>query len=157
MSRPEAAFLLCANGLVIGLTAYGYALGYPGEALFFPVLVSVCLLAFTGMRLIEARREARVLATPDHPATVDGEEELEETASAAAYVRPFVWIFAIIPALYLLGYQIGLPVYVFIFLMLHRVSLAISLAVSVGTAIFVYVVFSRVLQVLLPAGLIGIG
>ena len=67
-----------------------------------------------------------------------------------------MWVLAIVPFVFLLGYVIGLPLYVFAYLKVHGQGWLLSGALSLGTLAVVYLGFVKILGVLLPVLPVGL-
>lgn len=151
MYRAERITIGAVLLLICGSTLYGLIGGYPRQAILFPVITSVCVVFFSVMRFIETARASRSLAENDI-AAAEGEAAALSVRDA---VVPFLWVFAALIFLWLLGYVVGLTVYVLVFLLAHGIGAAKSVLIALGTSVFIYVIFHTVLKVLLPAGVLG--
>lgn len=153
MHKPEKITIAVIVALIVGLTIYGYFDEYPLEAMRFPVLISVCVLAFAAMRFWELRRHE--VAAAGRPASAEDDSEDPVDLDIAGVTGPFLWVFGVVLSVWLLGYLVGLPIYIMVYLFAHRVPARITLPITVGMALFIHLIFERVLQVLLPTGVLG--
>ena len=146
----ERATIAAIVAFIVGLTGVGLAMGYPRQAILFPVLASILTVAFAAMRLREGRRAAN-----EEPGTDPGraaEDEAPKGLDAKAVAIPFLWVFAVLPGLWLLGTLVGLTLYVLAFLISHGVGWRRAVAVALGTLVFIHLVFEIALRVRLPIG-----
>ena len=155
MFRAERTTILVIVLAMCALTAFGLLMGYPRQAILFPIVACVCAIVFAAMRFIEIARAERAAAggaDPDELAALRDDAGSLELRAAA---RPFAWVFGALLFIWLLGYLAGLTVYVFAFLIAHRISFRTTLAVTAGTALGIYLIFAQILKVLLPVGFLG--
>lgn len=153
MFKAERTTTIVIVLLMCGLTGLGLASGYPRQAILFPIVASACAIFFAIMRHLEIGK-AEVVGYDDAELrevmrTDAGALELREA------MRPFAWVVGVLIFLYLFGYQIGLTAYVFTFLISHSIGWRTALGISVGTAIGIFLIFTQVLNSLLPVGLVG--
>jgi DMSO reductase anchor subunit len=140
------AILIFVLGL-LGLGAFHYA--YEWSILRFPILVGVvaCLLCLAnlaqGRRGPETARSAADHAKADTPLT------FRDTLPA------MIWIAAIVPTVFVLGFAIGLPLYVLVYLKTHKQSWIQSVVISICVLAVVYLFFVRILG--MPPGLFPAG
>lgn len=139
--------------LMASLTLMGVLSGYPRQAILFPIVTTACGILFTAMRFLEFGR-AQAAAAHDPQAKQKLKASGERLEVRAALV-PFAWVLGVLIFLYLFGYQVGLTAYVFTFLIAHSTGLKLALGISAGTAALIYLIFTVVLQSLLPVGLVG--
>jgi hypothetical protein len=145
MVRLEASFLLLVFALSAGLVIHGWLFAnYPFEALLFPGLVAVAIALSAALRFVEVLRERNQPATVPH----DGDEAQDPRSIALS----FAVTLGVLPAIWLLGFQVGLPLYVLIFLIAYRTRWPLSLAISAATALFINLLFTRLLAQRLPTG-----
>ncbi|MGQ0664462.1 MAG: hypothetical protein ACT4P2_12985 [Pseudomonadota bacterium] len=130
---PAALFLLVGAFLGLGVLHYGY----PWSVLGFPFAVGafVCLLCVW--------RVARA-------GFGDGPREPAPEPVAAIPLASTVWVFAILPAVYALGFVFGPPAYVFLYLKLHGYGWRLSLALSAACLAAIYGVFIMALRIVMP-------
>lgn len=152
MHKAEKLTIGAIALLICGLTLVGLLADYPRQAILFPILTSVCVLAFALLRWIEMIRSQRRLADPEIP---DDPADKEDRLEVRAALVPFAWVFGALAFIALFGFLIGLPIYVLVFLIAHRIAVRQAVPIALGTLAFIYVVFVKILGVLLPAGLIG--
>ena len=67
-----------------------------------------------------------------------------------------MWVVAIVPMVFLLGYPMGLALYVFVYLKSHGQGWLTSGLLALGTLAVVYLGFARLLGVPLPALPLGL-
>jgi hypothetical protein len=150
MSRTDRGFTIFILLFILGFLGLG-ALHYSYEwSVFrFPVLVGLvaCLLCLGN--LAQSRRLTRTAPTPADPAKNDAPLTFREALLA------MLWIAAIVPMVFVLGFAIGLPLYVFAYLKAHKRSWIQSAMVALCVLAVVYLFFVRVLG--MPPGLFPAG
>ena len=152
MRRAETATIAGITLFVCGLTAIGVAQGYPRQAILFPLVASALILLFAALRLRELWWVSRAEAVADEGETDSAEGRV---SGMRGDVRAFAWVFAVLPAIWLAGYVVGLTLYVLAFLLAHGIGTLRAGAIALGAGAFVQVVFGMVLKVLLPVGVLG--
>jgi hypothetical protein len=125
---------MSAFALVFVLLGVGY-FEYDITVLRFPALVTGAILILTGWLWTGWRRRGSV--------TVD-KEDLQPTVTSLA------WIAVAIPAVLLLGFGCGLPLFTAVYLRVHKASWTLSLALAAGVFAVAVVLFGIVLRVPLP-------
>lgn len=154
MFRREGITVAAIVAFVCGFTLLGWVQGYPRQAILFPIIVSVLIAVFGAFRYWEI---GRTLAAAGPGPDEERKRELAKDAGdlqILSAVRPFLWIFAVLGFIWLLGFLAGLTLYVLVFLIAHRIPWRRAVLVAAGTFVFVLVIFQIVLGVLLPVGLI---
>jgi hypothetical protein len=132
----ERSTILFVAGLVLlvdGLVIWGLTIGnYPWAANVFPGLAALAITAF-GLWVI-----ARPAA---------GLEEAEPLSLEAV-----LWLLALLPLLYLVGFRIGLPLYALIYALAKRTGVLVALLLAAGVALLIEIMFIRILRVPLEQG-----
>ena len=80
------------------------------------------------------------------------ESSVQSRPRAAVSLSGLVWLAAFLPALYLLGFRLGLPLYALAYTASHNVRPAHSILLALSVALMVELLFVRALGLLLPAG-----
>lgn len=135
MTRSAATALFVAGTvlLVDGLLVWGMTAGnYPWAANVFPALAALAITVFGGF--VIARRAAD--ATEAEPISVEA----------------VLWLLALLPIIYLIGFRIGLPLYALVYAIAKRTGLMVALALTAGVALLIEIMFVRILRVPLEAG-----
>ena len=66
------------------------------------------------------------------------------------------WIPALLAMIFVLGFMLAVPLFVFLFLRLHgRLSWVLSIVLAVSAVLYVEIIFRRLLDYTLYAGLLG--
>lgn len=152
MGKADRTFSLFVMMFVLGFLGIG-ALHYAYEwsVLRFPFVVGLvtCLLCL-GNLAKGARRPAAVSAAGGRAG--DGDEPLPVGRTLPAVL----WVMAVVPFVFVLGYVIGLPLYVLVYLKTHEQGWVLSAALSLCTLAVIYLGFVKLLGVrlsVLPLGL----
>ena len=67
-----------------------------------------------------------------------------------------VWLGVLLAMIFVLGFMLAVPLFVFLFLRLHgRISWVLSIVLAVSAVLFVEIIFRRLLDYTLYAGLLG--
>lgn len=125
--------LICGTILaVLAMVVWGMTIGgYPANANVFPAIAAGGVLVFGLLALRE-------------PPPEGGAGDVTWSA--------VLWLVAVLPLVYLLGFRIALPLYAFIFAIARRTSPLVSLLLAVGVAVVVEALFVRVLGLRLSWG-----
>jgi hypothetical protein len=140
------AILLFILGF-LGLGAFHYA--YEWSILRFPVLVGVVACFLCLASLAQGRRGPQTARAATDQTKGDGSLTFREALPA------MLWIVAIVPIVFVLGFAIGLPLYVLVYLKAHDRSWIQSVVVSICILAVVYLIFVRILA--MPPGLFPAG
>lgn len=130
----------------IGLGQFHYEYAWP--VIRFPMMVGMvtCLLCLGSL----LRGIAVVSNEPD------ADSELpSESATVGQTVSAMIWVAAVMPTIFLLGYVIGLPLYIFVYSKTHDLGWVASGLLSILTFAVVYLGFVKLLSVPLPILPIG--
>ena len=136
-------FLLLVISTYLG-TIFFFGAQYPVEARLLPFIVAGVLSVFV---IIQIVRE--FLAKRPETGTVIPVKEVFRP-----YAAPLLWILGILPAIYLLGFIVGIPLYIFLYLKLHKESWLLSLIITALSAIIVYFGFGVLLHFRFHKGLL---
>lgn len=146
MGKADRTFSFFVMMFILGFLGIG-ALHYTYEwsVLRFPFVVGIvtCLLCL-GNLAKGARRPAAASGAGDRPLPVG------RTLPAV------LWVMAVVPFVFVLGYVIGLPLYVLVYLRTHEQGWVLSTALSLCTFAVIYLGFVKLLGVrlsVLPPGL----
>lgn len=146
--RPgERIFLACVLLFVAGFLAVGFAEGYRLQIFRYPAGLGILLLTL-GLIVLLGGRAAK--AQEPEPA--------DEPAPATVTGLLAAWgcVLAILPAVYLLGYAVGLPAFVGAFVGLRTGKWKLAAALAAGVFVVTYVGFHRLFMVPLPLWPIGL-
>jgi hypothetical protein len=128
--RSDRVFILASMVCVLVLFIWGVTVGqYPFSANVFPALTSAGVVVFGLLALRE------------------GATELEGVAFSWIAV---VWLLAVLPLIFLLGFRIGLPLYAFAYALARNTHPLVSLVLAAGIAAMIEILFVHVLA--LPLG-----
>lgn len=131
---------------VIGAGIFYY--DYPMTVMRFPYVVGGVLIVLAGWRVIGAIKGKRLPGEPAEP-------EEPTMGSVGEFVRTALWLLGILPAVWLLGYLAGIPVYLLAYFRAHGESWLMSIALALGALAVTYLVFMVFLKVRLPVMPIG--
>jgi hypothetical protein len=151
MSASRRRWDMAFSLVLVAVFAYAAvtALGYPEEARLLPLAVALpgLLLALVQVAL-SLRPPARVDAVPaDELESLSPAERTRRTAEIAG------WILGIFAAVYLVGFQIAVPLAAIAYLrVMARESWLLSVVVAAMCWGLVFGIFDRVLHVPLPTG-----
>jgi hypothetical protein len=140
------ALIIVFTAFVVGAGAFYY--NYAIAVMRFPYLVGGVLIALASWRLVQAIKGKRLPGEPEVP-------EEPTTESMAEFTRTALWLVGILPAVWLLGYLAGIPVYLLAYFRAHGEPWWLSLVLSLGAlavTYFVFIVFLRVNLPIMPLG-----
>lgn len=136
---PAAVLVFVAAVLGLGFVVYDYS----ATVMRFPVVVGGVTGVLCVLRIAAAvRRRAAPPADARAPAP-------------PALGRAVLWLVGILPAVYLLGYLAGLPVYLFLYARAHGEGWAMAGGLALACLAVVYGVFMNLLAVPLPVQPLG--
>jgi hypothetical protein len=140
------ALIIVFAGFVVGAGAFYYH--YDMQVMRFPYLVGGVLLALAAVRLVQAIQGKRLPGEPEEP-------EAPTTESLGEFTRTALWLVGILPAVWLLGYLAGIPIYLLAYFRAHGESWLMSISLSLAAlavTYFVFIVFLRVHLPIMPIG-----
>ena len=150
MKKMEALFPAVIIVFVLFILGSGiFYYQYPIAVMRFPYIDGAFLLVMAGWHLWRTLTGRRLVD--------EGDLENPTTESIGEFVRTALWLLAILPAIWLLGYLIGIPVYLMIYFRAHGQSWGLSLILSGAAMAVTYFVFMRFLGVNLPVMPVGFG
>ena len=153
MSRAERNFTIFVMLFILGFLGLGvYHYEYKWPVLRFPLLVGLVACLLCVGKLVKGRRGAEAGSAIGVPAEGAGPEMRLSFSQAWPGM---MWVLAIVPIVFLLGYVIGLPLYVFAYLKAHGQGWFLSGVLSLGTLAVVYLGFVKLLGVPLPVLPVG--
>lgn len=135
------AFILLGVGTMLGLGVFVY--DYSATVLRFPLLSGILVCVLCILRLAQAAATAWRARTAAPPSPAGTARRWPQAARA-------LWILAVIPATYLFGYLIGLPLYVLAYMRAHGESWATAAGGAALCLAVVYGVFMKFLAVPVP-------
>ena len=150
MSRTDRNFTIFILFFILGFLGLGaFHYDYQWPILRFPVLVGAvaCLLCLGN--LIRSQRDTRNARAAADLATDDASLTFRDALPA------ILWIAAVVPMVFVLGFAIGLPLYVFAYLKAHNRNWIQSTVVALCVLAIVYLFFVRILG--MPPGLFPAG
>jgi len=137
MNRPAVIFPVILFVLVAPLAAYA-AFEYTWTALVFPVGAGVLVCALCATEVVRA-------LAGGHGTAQAGEEEPVPVSFSSV-----VWIFALAPFLYGLGFVLGPACYLLIYLRAKRFSWQFCFAVAAASVVITWGFFIKTIGILLP-------
>lgn len=141
--KPSTVFALVI--LAILASTFLVLPGYPLLVKLFPYIVGIPLAA---LLVIEVLLELFEKPKPvDTPASEAG-------ASVHLNLTGALWLLAILPLLYLLGFVAGSLVYSFLYMKLHEQRWHVAAGLSVLSAAVIYAGFIAILKIPLYEGLV---
>ncbi|MCQ8783053.1 tripartite tricarboxylate transporter TctB family protein [Mangrovibrevibacter kandeliae] len=124
MIRADRILIVATALLVVALVVWGMTLGeYPASANVFPAIAAGGVVVFG------------VLALREPPP----QEGTPLTLTAV------LWLLAVLPLIYLLGFRIALPLYGLVYALARQTKPLPALALAIGIAAVVEILFVRVL------------
>lgn len=141
-----AAALVAFVAFIIGAGVLYYH--YPMNVMRFPYFVGAFLLIMGGWRLKGAIRGERLEGEVEHEPT---------TESVGEFVRTALWLLAILPAVWVLGYPVGITAYLLVYFLVHGQGWLTSVLLSAAALAVTYFVFIVFLRVNLPVWPLGFG
>ena len=154
MSKADRNFTIFILLFVLGFLGLGvFHYEYEWTVIRFPLLVGLVAGLLYLANLAKGRRGARSRSATGVPAEGVG---AERPLSFGQAWPGMMWVLAIVPFVFLLGYVIGLPLYIFAYLKVHGQGWLLSGALSLGTLAVVYLGFVKILGVLLPVLPVGL-
>lgn len=125
MIRTDRALIAATIVAICALVVWGMTIGdYPASANVFPALAAGGVLLFGALALREGPSSG-------------GHDDFTWSA--------VLWLLAVLPLIYLLGFRIGLPLYGFVYALARRTGLVLALVVAIGIAAVIEILFVRVL------------
>lgn len=125
----------------------------PTQVKMFPIVISVIALALLTVQLI---RELVPSAKKDEAsiADIDFTEEESTAAGKRRALEMFAWLFGFVVFLWLVGFNIAVPVMIFLFLLRHREGLAVTILLPLGAFLVTWGGFDQLLNLPFPPGMI---
>jgi hypothetical protein len=134
--------LFCAVVLVCLAAAFVVTWGYPPEARFFPIIVIGLCIVCVLWELAKAYRQK-----------VE-ETQKADKGSGRKFIYVACWIVGFILILWLLGFNVGLPLFTFAYVKTHEKAWRWAILLPVITFVMSYVGFEILLQTPLYEGLL---
>ena len=146
--------------LTIFTVMVGMAMTYPPETRLLPLVIGIpgMLLGLiqVGVEIRDARRKAGSAVGDEAGEQGTGTED--STPSAVIVKREFVllaYLAALAVAILLFGFWLTIPVFVIVFLRAHeRESWRLTLSLSLGVSAVLYLIFDRLLEIILHQGFV---
>jgi hypothetical protein len=147
MNRATSIFPLLASGISLLFLLSGWLFyDYAWVVIRFPLLAGTLTLV-TALLLLVRR--------PRGPAEREPAPRPDGDGAVAAEFRHYLAVAAILPAVWILGFVPGSAVFLLAFLKWHGTGWVPATAMAAGSALFVHGVFVKLLQLQLPAGILG--
>lgn len=147
------ALALLAIALVYLATGYTYA----AQARAFPVSVAWATVVLVALDLISRTQTGigETLTRWFNPATAPGKSETRPHYPALKQIFAVLWAAAFVLLIVLIGFLYAVPIYVFASLYLRgRRPVLLSLLVSAAVTLFIWALFSQLLQLELYPGML---
>lgn len=148
LSAVAVALAMLATAIAVLVTAYGF---HGGSGLF-PRFIGWIFVGLAGgefLLQLKAFTSARKVPSAHDP---------DKTAARARFLKEVngvLWIAALLAGVYLAGFLIAVPVYQFTFMRFAgRRSLIQSAALAIGSTIFIYLLFTGLLNYKLYPGIL---
>ncbi len=151
MRSVETGFLLAIAAFLVGFCALGIIYYEYSIALMrFPLLAAGCTLVVVVAQLVALRLHAspETLKPPSGPLV--GAPASLTGARGRAALRKMVWLFSIVPLVFLFGYPWGLAIYLLCFLRSVGAGWGLALAAAASSLLLSYGLFIEMLGVSLP-------
>jgi len=136
-----ALFILAVAGIVIVVS-----LDYPYDAKLFPLMVSLGVSVLIVMIIVKetlARaRQGKMSGGKDV-----GSKEVGSKEVAYKFLSPFVWIVSLLLAIYLIGFQVGVPLFCLLYFKVHRQPWLLSISLTALIGAIIYGVFIICLEI----------
>lgn len=142
-----AAVLLAFVVFIIGAGVVYYH--YPMNVMRFPYFVGAFLAGMAAWRLKGAIAGERLEGDVE-------EGEAPTTESVGEFARTALWLLAILPAVWFLGYPAGITLYLLVYFIAHGQSWWTTILLSAAGLLVTYFVFIELLRVNLPVWPIGL-
>lgn len=139
------AVLIAFVLFVLGAGIFYYK--YPMPVMRFPYLVGGFLLIMATWHLWRTLTGRRLAD--------EGDLENPTTENLGEFARTSLWLLAILPAIWIFGYLIGIPIYLMAYFKAHGQSWWLSTLLSAAALAVTYFVFMKFLGVNLPITPIG--
>lgn len=142
---PIVIFVFVATFVCLGAFVFGYSV----TVMRFPLIVGMVTSSLCGLQIV------RVMSGGPGRDAASDEQRDAPTGSVPVIGPGILWLLSIVPAVYLLGYVIGLPAYLFLYLKAQRESWLMAGGLALLCLAIVYSVFMNLLNVPLPVYPIG--
>lgn len=146
MKLFETVVLLCILVFMGGFLVYGVVEHYPQQVLAFPFAVMSLALVFSLIRIVEIKLGRHPLPDKSSKSTLNEGD--------VGFIKSYLIILMVLPSLWLLGFELGIPFYILLFCLFFRINRLTSLSVSFVSYVFIALVFNGILGARLPRGLI---
>lgn len=147
---PRTLAVALAVGLAIVVDAFVVAgavwLRYPSQANTFPMIAAAAL---TILAILLVLNPAASAAGDDAAATATA------PPATGADIRAFLLMVAVLPALYLAGFRVGLPLYALVYALSFGARPWQAGLTAAVIALAIETLFVRVLTLRLPSGVLG--
>lgn len=145
MMRLSLLFTAALLAFLIVLTLY--SLSYPFEARLFPWVIGI---PATILMLIQLLKE---VSHQRHATQEEGLSE-QEGGDSRAYTIAIAWMAGFLAMMYVLGFFIGIPLFLILYLKTNGLGWFRSLGLAGGLIIFIYGIFSLVMNMRLYPGIL---
>ena len=151
MRRSESLFLLALGAFLVGVCLIGLLhYDYSATLMRFPLLAAgvTLLLVAVQLGLLWSGRGGAAAPEPSDAEVSDA--AARPASSRRRAVTDAIWIFSVVPLVFLLGYPVGLAVYLLCVLRYFRISWTTSLGLAGASLALSYGLFVKTLGVSLP-------
>lgn len=132
--------------LFLAIGGWWFAQGWGRSSGMFPRLFGQVFMTFA---LVELGIQLWKSFVSHHVSEFDTSEFFKQLWAIA-------WLGLLLAMIYVLGFMVTVPLFVFLFLRLHgRIAWVLSTALAIGAAVFVEVIFRRLLDYTLYSGFLG--
>ncbi|MEX1215473.1 tripartite tricarboxylate transporter TctB family protein [Saccharospirillum sp.] len=146
MKLFETIVLGCIVFFMGAFLVYGLIEQYPQQVLAFPFTVSALSALFALIRIVEIKLGRHPLQESESLKTVNEGD--------VSFINSYIFILMILPPLWLLGFELGIPLYILVFCLYFRIRWLTSLSVSLVSYAFIALVFNGILGARLPRGIL---
>jgi hypothetical protein len=155
--RPAALFSLCA--LIFFIVWVYEAQEWRLQARLYPWAIGIPMVILALIQVILDMKGYQAKESSDGAPAVRMDfqftKEIDARTSRNRAIIMFAWLFGFFILVWVVGFNIGIPVMVFAYLKLHsKEPLGLSLILTAIAFVFFYVLFVKVLTLPFPEGLI---
>lgn len=127
--------------------AYGYINKYPYYIFTFPLVVFMLTLLFISFRMFQLKIAENILDE-------NVSEKKEPAKNDYHFIQAYGLVFLILPCIYVLGFQFGIPLYVLIVSFIFKLGWKRSIILSIFSYLFISLVFVSLLGTSFPKGVL---
>ena len=131
-----ALSILAVAGIVIVVS-----LDYPYDAKLFPLMVSL------GVSVLIVMIIAKETLGKARQGKMSGGKDVGSKQVAYKFLSPFIWIVSLLLAIYLIGFQVGVPLFCFLYFKVHHQPWLLSISLTALIGAIIYGVFIICLEI----------